>query len=74
MNYAEVAERAKRLPKPLSLAASRLVVHIQTSEQAVDDFLTVIRNLAEEKKTAGFVRSAGKVGNSSYKDMYAHMK
>ncbi|KAN0121567.1 Pyridoxal phosphate-dependent transferase [Russula decolorans] len=73
-NYAEVAERAKRLPKPLSLAGSRLVVHIQTSEQAIDDFLTVIRNLAEEKETAGFVRSVGKAGNGSYKDMYAHMK
>jgi len=73
-NYAEVAERAKRLPKALSLAGSRLVVHIQTSEQAIDDFLTLIRNLAEEKKTAGFVRSVRKAGNSSYKDMYAHMK
>jgi threonine aldolase len=58
----------------LSLAGSRLVVHIQTSEQAVDDFLTVICSLAEEKKTAGFVRSVGKAGNRSYKDMYAHMK
>ena len=73
-NYAEVAERAKRLPEPLSLAGSRLVVHIQMSGQAIDDFLTVIRSLAEEKKMAGFVRSVGKAGNSSYKDMYAHMK
>ncbi|KAF8499171.1 pyridoxal phosphate-dependent transferase [Russula emetica] len=73
-NYAEVAERVKRLPKPLSLAGSRLVVHIQTSERAIDDFLTVIHSLAEEKKTAGFVRSVGRAGNSSYKDMYAHMK
>lgn len=73
-NYAEVAERAERLPRPLSLASSRLVVHIQTSRQAIDDFLTIIRSLAEEKKTAGFVRSVRNVGNSSYKDMYAHMK
>jgi len=51
-SYAEVAERAKSLAKPLSLAGSRLVVHIQTSEQAIDDFLAVIRSLAEEKKSA----------------------
>lgn len=73
-DYAEVAERAKRLPRPLSLAGSRLVVHIQTSEQAIDDFLIVIHSLAEEKKTAGFVRSVRNAGNTSYKDMYAHMK
>ena len=62
------------LPEPLSLAGSRLVVHIQTSEQAIDDFLAVIHNLAEEKRTGGFVRSVGKVGSSLHKDMYAHMK
>jgi threonine aldolase len=62
------------LPEPLSLAGSRLVVHIQTSEQAIDDFLTVVRNLAEEKKIAGFMRSAGKAGSNSHKDMYVHMK
>jgi threonine aldolase len=73
-NYAEVAERARKLPKPLSLLGSRLVVHIQTSEEAIDDFLGVVRNLAEEKKAAGFVRSVEKAGNSSYKDMYAPMK
>ncbi|KAH9996572.1 threonine aldolase [Russula vinacea] len=73
-NYAEVAERARKLPKPLSLLGSRLVVHIQTSQEAIDDFLGVVRNLAEEKKAAGFVRTVGKVGNSSYKDMYAPVK
>jgi threonine aldolase len=49
-------------------------VHIQTTEQAIDDLLGVVRSLAEEKKAAGFVRSVEKAGNSSYKDMYAHMK
>jgi threonine aldolase len=58
---------------PLSLAAARLVVHIQTTEQAIDDFLGVVRSLAEEKKAAGFVRSAEKAGYTSHKDMYAHM-
>jgi threonine aldolase len=74
INYAEVAERAGKLPKPLSLLGSRLVVHMQTSEEAIADFLGVIRSLAEEKKSAGFVRPVGKAGNSSYKDMYAPMK
>jgi threonine aldolase len=73
-NYAEVTERAKKLPKPLSLAGSRLVVHIQTSGEAIDDFLTLIRSLAEEKKAAGFLRPVGKAGNNSCKDMYVHMK
>jgi threonine aldolase len=73
-SYAEVAERATKLPKPLSLAAARLVVHIQTTEQAINDFLELIRGLAEEKKAAGFVRSAEGAGNTSHKDMYAHMK
>ena len=58
----------------MSVAGSRLVVHIQTSEQAIDDLLEVIRGLSEEKKLAGFVRSAEKAGNGSYKDMYAHLK
>jgi len=73
-SYAEVAQRATKLSKPLTLAASRLVVHIQTTEQAIDDLLGVVRSLAEEKKAAGFVRPVEKAGNSSYKDMYAHMK
>lgn len=73
-SYAEVAQRAKELSKPLTLAASRLVVHIQTTEQAIDDLLGVVRSLAEEKKAAGFVRPVEKAGNSSYKDMYTRVK
>jgi threonine aldolase len=30
-------------------------VHIQTSDKAIDDFLAVIHQLAEEKKQGGFV-------------------
>jgi len=51
-----------------------LVVHIQTTEGAIDDFLGVIRGIAEEKRAAGFVRSLEKARSSSYKDMYAHMR
>ncbi|KAI0252610.1 threonine aldolase [Lactifluus subvellereus] len=72
--YAEIAERAENLPEPLSLAGSRLVVHIQTTEQAVDDLLRVVGSLVEEKKAAGFVRSAKKAENASYKDMYVRKK
>ncbi|KAI0005477.1 threonine aldolase [Russula compacta] len=72
--YAEIAGRAAELSRPLFLAGSRLVVHIQTTEEAIDDFLGLVRGLAEEKKAAGFVRSPGNAGNSSYRDMYAHMK
>jgi len=73
-SYAEIAERAGKLPNPLSLAASRLVVHIQTTEQAIDDFLGLIRGLAEEKRAAGFVRSVEKARNISHRDLYAHLK
>jgi threonine aldolase len=46
-----------------------LVVHIQTSDSAVDDFLGVVRTLAEEKKAAGFVKpEAG--ANGVIKDVY----
>lgn len=33
-----------------------MVVHIQTSEAAIDDFLNLIRTMAEEKLQAGFIR------------------
>jgi threonine aldolase len=72
-SYAEIAERARGLPNPLSLAASRLVVHIRTTEQAIDDFLGLIRSLAEEKRAAGFVRSVEKARNVSHRDMYAYL-
>ena len=55
MTYEEIIERASQLPEPISVGGSRLVVHIQTSPQAVEDLLGVIRKLAEEKKAAGFV-------------------
>ncbi|KAF7320235.1 Beta-elim-lyase domain-containing protein [Mycena kentingensis (nom. inval.)] len=69
--YDEIAERAKALPEPLVLGGSRLVVHIQTSDAAVDDFLSVVRNLAEEKKAAGFVPPEASSANGDiYRDVY----
>ncbi|KAI0067869.1 hypothetical protein BV25DRAFT_1794677 [Artomyces pyxidatus] len=73
VSYAEITERGSQLPDPLQLGASRLVVHIQTTERAIDDLLSVVRELAEEKKAAGFVRPEKEVhlnGVSKYKDVY----
>ncbi len=51
------------------------MLHIQTAEQAVDDLLGVLRDLAQEKKAAGFVKPAAKAENrTSYKDQYVRRK
>ncbi|OBZ79664.1 putative low-specificity L-threonine aldolase [Grifola frondosa] len=55
VTYAELVDRASKLPEPIKLGGSRLVIHIQTSPAAVEDFLTLVRQLADEKKQAGFV-------------------
>jgi threonine aldolase len=69
VTFDEIADRASDLPEPLVLGGSRLVVHIQTSESAVEDFLSVVRQLAEEKKAAGFVKPQP-TANGGYKDIY----
>ncbi|ESK98441.1 threonine aldolase [Moniliophthora roreri MCA 2997] len=66
--YDEIAERGQKLPEPLHLGGSRLVVHIQTSDEAVDDFLALISEIANEKKAAGFVKSERKVNGTG--DVY----
>jgi len=53
LSYSEIAERASQLPEPIELAGSRMVLHIQTSDDAVNDFLNLIRQLAVEKHQAG---------------------
>ncbi|KAJ7071245.1 pyridoxal phosphate-dependent transferase [Mycena amicta] len=71
VTYEKISERASQLPEPLVLGGSRVVVHIQTSEDAVNDFLSVVRELAEEQKKAGFVKSQPTSGNGNiYKDVY----
>ncbi|KAH9921961.1 pyridoxal phosphate-dependent transferase [Epithele typhae] len=71
VSYAEIVERASSLPDPLKVGGSRLVVHIQTSPEAVEDLLTVIRDLAANKKAAGFVPSVTKTnGLRSYNNVY----
>jgi len=70
-DYPEIAEKAANLKDPIKVFGSRLVVHIQTTEEAVDDLLAAIRELAEEKKAAGFVpQTNGARSNGAYKDIY----
>lgn len=64
MGYTELVERCDALPNPISIGGSRLVVHIQTSQEAVDDFLALLKTMAEEKKAAGFVHSPLANGNA----------
>ena len=48
-----------------------MVVHIQTSETAIDDFLNLIRTIAEEKRQAGFVRKSPAAGQQHvWRDPY----
>lgn len=57
-SYDEITSRAAQLTDPIAVGGSRLVVHIQTTQETIDDFLAVVRQLAEEKRAAGFVPSA----------------
>ncbi|KIK26531.1 hypothetical protein PISMIDRAFT_261188 [Pisolithus microcarpus 441] len=54
VGYREVVERAAQLPRPIYLNGSRLIMHIQTAGEAVDDFLCLMRQLKEEKVQAGW--------------------
>ena len=56
LDYDEIAKGASELKEPLILGGSRLVVHIQTTEQAVEDFLALVASLAEQKKKEGWAR------------------
>ncbi|KZO94988.1 hypothetical protein CALVIDRAFT_550216 [Calocera viscosa TUFC12733] len=53
--YDELTKRAASLPAPLYVGGSRLVIHYQTSEKAVDDLLDLVQVMAEEKRKEGFV-------------------
>jgi threonine aldolase len=53
----EIANKASQLPEPITLAGSRVVLHFQTTQEAVDDLLSVIRELGEEKRKAQFVQA-----------------
>jgi len=70
VDYEEIGQRGSALSTPLFLGGSRLVVHIQTSEDAVNDFLNLIRDLAEEKRKAGFVPPTVEENGNIFKDVY----
>ena len=74
VDYAEIVEAMSALPDPIAVGGSRLVVHIQTSQQAVEDLLAVIRKLAEEKKAAGFVPSEQQVNGQVNGNVYVKVK
>ncbi|KAF8640347.1 hypothetical protein AX17_000019 [Amanita inopinata Kibby_2008] len=70
LNYGEITDRASALPNPLFLRGSRIVVHIQTTEEAVNDLLDLIRQMAEEKKAAGFVRQqTGQTNGNAFRNV-----
>ncbi|KAJ4476740.1 pyridoxal phosphate-dependent transferase [Lentinula aciculospora] len=66
--YDEIAERGALLPEPLFLGGSRVVLHIQTSEDAVNDFINLIATIAEEKRKAGFIKPEIQV--NGHQDVY----
>lgn len=67
---AEISERAENLPNPITMRGSpRLIVHIQTTEEAVDDLLALVRQIAKEKEEAGFVKPEKHV-NGVVRDFY----
>ncbi|CDO72439.1 hypothetical protein BN946_scf184977.g140 [Trametes cinnabarina] len=77
VSLTELVQRARDLPEPIKLGGSRLVVHIQTSPKAVEDLLALVRQLAEEKKAAGFVNTEIPLTNGkshSLKNMYVKVK
>ncbi|TFK23113.1 threonine aldolase [Coprinopsis marcescibilis] len=70
VTYDEIADRGSELSEPLVLGGSRLVVHIQTSPAAVEDFLSIVRTLAQEKEDSGFVPEEPSENNGVFKDVY----
>jgi len=55
IKYEEISERAANLPEPIAVRGSRLVIHIQTEDQVVGDFLALVKAMAEEKRAMGLV-------------------
>ncbi|KAM6497920.1 Pyridoxal phosphate-dependent transferase [Amanita muscaria] len=69
LDYGEIVKRAGALPEPIIARGSRIVLHIQTSEEAITDFLDLVGQMAGEKKAAGFVRQQNQT-NGHYRDIY----
>jgi len=69
VTYRQIIHRAGTLPNPVLLNGSRLIIHIQTSDSAVDDLLKVIADLASERKARGDPIHPPKK-DGSYTDVY----
>ncbi|KAL7410835.1 pyridoxal phosphate-dependent transferase [Mrakia frigida] len=65
INFADLHERALALPNPIRLGGSRIVVHVQTSESAVDDLLALISEMKEEEISKGWTPIPVVEGSSS---------
>lgn len=50
IGYQEVQDSAAALPRPITIVGPRLVVHIQMTTEAIDDFLALLRTLKEKMK------------------------
>ncbi|KAG6371653.1 pyridoxal phosphate-dependent transferase [Boletus reticuloceps] len=71
VEYWEIVERAAALEKPINLNGSRIVMHIQSSPQAVEDFLDLVRTLKEEKAKAGWTPDqAPRKKQNTFRDVY----
>lgn len=71
VEYWEVVERAAALEKPIKINGSRIVMHIQNSPQAVEDFLDLMRSLKEEKAKAGWTPDQAPLKKQSlFRDVY----
>lgn len=51
----ELVDRASKLQDPIRLRGSRLVIHIQTDPQAVDDLLSLFKALIDEQRRVSLV-------------------
>lgn len=51
----DLAIRALALPDPITLGGPRIVIHLQTSEDAVNDLLALISVMKEEQIAKGWV-------------------
>ncbi|GJJ09512.1 hypothetical protein Clacol_003735 [Clathrus columnatus] len=71
LDYLEISERAAALPLPIKAGGSRLVVHIQTSTQTVDDFLDLLKTMMAEKGILGVTNGHREV---DYTNIYVRVK
>ena len=55
VTHEEITQKASQLPEPISLAGARVVLHIHTTKAAVDDLLSIIRTLADQRGVASMV-------------------